>query len=90
MAMPFDSIIWDLDDDPDGNVQHCLDHGVTKEEVEEVFQNQTDTDTSHSSGRPVVFGDTSTGRHLMVVYDEVEPDVVYPVTAYDVPRRHQT
>ena len=21
--MPFDSIIWDLDDDPEGNVQHC-------------------------------------------------------------------
>ena len=29
--MPFDSIIWDLDDDPDGNVQHCAEHGVTKE-----------------------------------------------------------
>jgi hypothetical protein len=40
--MPFDSIIWDLDDDPDGNVQHCLQHGVTKEEVEEVFENATD------------------------------------------------
>ena len=68
--MPFDSIVWDLDDDPEGNVQHCADHGVTKEEVEEVFQNATDADISRSSGRPVVFGDTSTGRHLMVVYDE--------------------
>jgi len=29
--MPFDSIIWDLDDDPDVNVQHCAEHGVTKE-----------------------------------------------------------
>jgi hypothetical protein len=26
--MAFDSIIWDLDDDPDGNVQHCAEHGV--------------------------------------------------------------
>jgi hypothetical protein len=33
--MRFDSIIWDLDDDPDGNVHHCGEHGVTKEEVEE-------------------------------------------------------
>ena len=56
--MRFDSIIWDLDDDPDGNVQHCAEHGVTKEEVEEVFQNATDADSSRSSGRPVVFGDT--------------------------------
>jgi hypothetical protein len=53
--MPFDSIIWDLDDDPDGNVQHCGEHGVTTEEVEEVFQNATDGDISRSCGRPVVF-----------------------------------
>src|SRR3954447_6776324 len=63
--MPFDSIFWDMDDDPDGNVQHCAEHGVTKEEVEEVFENATDADVSRSSGRPVIFGDTSTGKHLM-------------------------
>jgi uncharacterized DUF497 family protein len=87
--MPFDAIIWDLDDDPDGNVQHCAEHGVTKEEVEEVLANPTDTDISESSGRPVAFGDTSTGRHLMVVFDEIDEDTVYPVTAYDVPRRQR-
>jgi hypothetical protein len=53
---PFDSIIWDLDDDPDGNVQHCAEHGVTKKEVEEVFQSATDADVSRSSGRPVGSG----------------------------------
>lgn len=85
--MPIDMILWDLDDDPDGNVQHCAEHGVSKDEVEEVLQNAEDSDISRSSGRPVVFGDTSTGRHLMVVYEEVEPDMVYPITAYDVPKR---
>ena len=85
--MRFYSILWDLNDDDDGNVQHCAEHGVTKEEVEEVFQNATDADISRSSGRPVVFGDTSTGRHLMVVYEEIDEYTVYPVTAYDVPRR---
>jgi len=87
--VPYTSIIWDLDEDPDGNVQHCAQHGVTKEEVEEGFDNPTDYDVSQSSGRPVVFGDTSTGRHLMVVYDEVDEDTVYPVKAYDVPRRQR-
>jgi uncharacterized DUF497 family protein len=85
--MPFQAIIWDLDDDPDGNVQHCAEHGVTKEEVEEVLQHATDQDISRSSGRPVVFGDTSGGRHLMVVYEEVDEETVYPVTAFEVPRR---
>lgn len=85
--MPFDSIIWDLDDDPDGNVQHCAEHGITQDAVEEVLQNASDEDVSRSSGRPVVFGDTSTGRHLMIVYERIDADTVYPVTAYDVPRR---
>ncbi len=87
--MPIDAILWDLDDDPDGNVQHCAEHGVTKDEVEEVLQNAEDADISRSSGRPVVFGDTSAGRHLMVVYEEIEPDTVYPITAYEVPRRRR-
>ena len=75
--MPFDSIIWDLD----GNVQHCAEHGVTKEEIKEVIQNVTDADTSRSSGRPVVFGDTNTGRQLIVI----DADTINPVTAYEVP-----
>jgi hypothetical protein len=86
--MPYSGIIWDLDDDPDGIVQHCADHGVSKDEVEEVLENSTDADVSRSSGRPVVFGDTSGGRHLMVVYEEVDDDTAYPVTAYEVPRKH--
>lgn len=83
----YSTVIWDLDDDPDGNVQHCLQHGVAKEEVEEVFENAVDADVSHSSGRPVLFGDTAAGRHLMVVYEEVDLDTAYPVTAFEVPRR---
>jgi uncharacterized DUF497 family protein len=85
----FDSIIWDLGDDLEGNVKHCAEHGVTKEEVEDVFQNTTDADISRSSGRPVVFGETGTGRHLLVVYEEIDADTVYPVTAYDVPRKQR-
>lgn len=87
--MRFESILWDLDDDPNGNVQHCADHGVTKEEIEEVFENAIDVDISRSSGRPVVFGETSTGRHLMVVYESIDASTVYPITAYEVPRRYR-
>jgi uncharacterized DUF497 family protein len=85
----FDSIIWDLDDDPDGNVQHCAEHGISKAEVEEVLDNCVDEDISRSSGRPVAFGDTNSGRHLMVVCDQVTEDTVYPVTAFEVPRRRR-
>ena len=84
--MQFDSILWDRDDDPAGNVQHIAQHRITKEEVEDVFQNPTGMDTSRSSGRPVVFGETRTGRYIMVAYDVVDASTVYPITAYDVQR----
>ena len=87
--MRFDTILWDLDDDPDGNVVHCGEHGVTKEEVEEVLEAAEDADVSRSSGRPGVFGATSTGRHLIVVYKEVDSDTVSPITAYDVRERNE-
>jgi uncharacterized DUF497 family protein len=87
--MAYQDIIWDSDDEPDGNVQHCAEHGVTKEEVEEVLQNATDADVSRSTGRPVAFGDTDAGRHLMVVFEEIDAETIYPVTAYEVPRRQK-
>lgn len=37
--MAIQSILRDLDDDPNGNVQHCAQHCVTKTDVEEVLQN---------------------------------------------------
>lgn len=85
--MPFGSIIWDLDDDPSGNVRHCAEHGVTKEEVEEVLENPTDVDVSRSTGKPVAFGETRAGRHLLVVFEQADEATVYPITAYEVPRR---
>jgi uncharacterized DUF497 family protein len=87
--MRYSSVIWDLDNDLTGNVQHCAEQDVTPEEVEEVFANAIRYDFSHSSGRPVVFGDTNAGRHLMVVFEEIDDDTVYPVTAYEVPERRR-
>jgi hypothetical protein len=42
---------------------------------------------SDSSGRPVTFGWTRTGRHLAVVWEFVsdDPYTIKPVTAYDTP-----
>ena len=88
--MFFHAIIWDLDDDTNGNVFHCAEHGVTKEEVEEVLENPEDLDLSRASGCPVVFGSTRAGRHLMIVYEVIEKDAVYPITAYEVPRRQES
>ena len=77
-------LIWDLDDDPEGNVRHIAEHGITKAEVAEVLAQPETCEESRSSGRPVAIGATSTGRTILVVYDEIDEYTVYPVTAYDL------
>ena len=82
------TIIWDLEDDPDGNVQHLHQHDVTIDEAEEVLLDPNSSRAvSRTSGLPTAFGWTSTGRHLAVVYEQVgdDPLTLRPVTAYDVP-----
>jgi len=78
-------VIWGLEDDPDGNIQHIAEHGVTPDEVEEVLNDPfSQTAYSRSSGRPITFGWSPTGRYLAVVWELVEgdPPRAYPVTAY--------
>jgi hypothetical protein len=86
--MPRFIVIWDLDDDPEGNVQHIAEHGITQEEVEEVLNDpRTSFGVSRSSGLPMAFGGTMGSRYLTVVFERVEadPPTVRPVTAYEVP-----
>lgn len=78
-------IVWDLDDDPAGNVQHISEHGVTMEEVEEVLASANEILASYSSGLPIVFGWTAGGKYLAVIFEVVnnDPLIVYPITAYE-------
>jgi uncharacterized DUF497 family protein len=82
-------ILWDLDDDPEGNVQHIAEHGITVDDVEEVLSDpDASIDVSKSSGRSITFGETSDGRYLAVVWETAldDPLTIYPVTAYPAPR----
>jgi hypothetical protein len=82
------TIIWDLEDEIDGNVQHLREHDVTIDEAEEVLLDpRRSRAVSRTSGLPTAFGWTSTGRHLAVVYELLDDDPLTfrPVTAYDVP-----
>lgn len=84
VAVPPLRILWDLENDPAGNVQHIADHGITLNEVEDVLRNPECTDASRSSGQSIAIGEASTGRTLLVVYEEVDELTVYPITAYDI------
>jgi uncharacterized DUF497 family protein len=80
------TIIWD--EEPEGNVEHIAEHGLTVDEVESVLLDTTlQSWRSRSTQRPCKFGWTHTGRYIVVLWDVVheEPRAIYPVTAYEVP-----
>ena len=80
---------WDEPTDEGGNTAHVAKHGMTPEEVESVlFAEDTTFEVSDSSGRPVAFSTTETGRFVVVVFkvlNPADPLVIRPITAYEVP-----
>ncbi|MEZ4862385.1 MAG: hypothetical protein R3C14_13800 [Caldilineaceae bacterium] len=69
---------------PGGNLEHIAKHELTPEDIEDVLLAPLGRDISRSSGRPIVYGFTSTGRYILVVYRQIDEDTVYPVTAYEL------
>ena len=79
--MPFYIFHWTAE-----SLQHIAEHGVTREEFTEVVMDATEIQTSRSTGVPIVFGTTSTGKRLACVFewvDEFEIEII-PVTAFEV------
>lgn len=77
-------ILWDEPDDPDGNVQHIAEHGLSIEDVEEVLSNPASEGVSASTERPCVWGYTLEDIYIIVVYEQIAEDTIRVVTAYEV------
>jgi hypothetical protein len=83
-------IVWDDEDDPEGNFWHiCVEgHGLTREEIDDVlYDPESEIEVSRSSGRPTAFGWTQSGERIAVVFEEMsaDPRIVYPISAFRVP-----
>lgn len=83
--MNFFRVLWDDPNDPDGNVEHIGEHGLTIDDVEEVVENPTSEGHSNSSGLPCLWGYTLEGQYIIVVYEPIDEDMIRVVTAYEVP-----
>ena len=83
--MYFLHIIWDMEDDPEGNVQHIAEHGLTIAHVETVLYHPYREGISKTTGQPVVWGYTLVDEYIMVVYDRIDPDTIRVITAFEVP-----
>jgi hypothetical protein len=57
---------------------------LTPEDVEDVLFGPHELDKSRSSGLPIAFGFTSAGEYVCVVFEWVDEDTAYPVTAFVV------
>lgn len=77
--MPFFLFFW-----TDEIIAHLAEHGVTIEESEEIVSNcdPDEVEISHSTDRLIAFGETSSGRLLACVYEEIDETTILPVTAY--------
>ncbi len=85
--MQFIQVVWDDDDLPNGNARHIAEHGLTVDDVEHVLENPTAEAASSTTRRPCCFGYTPGGEFIIVVYEQVSSEIIYPVTAYEVPER---
>ena len=84
--MKIEGVIWDEDDDVDGNVAHIAEHDITVDAEEDVLYNpRNTTGPSNHAGRMLRCGWTETGRFICVSWERAEDDplVVRPVTAFD-------
>lgn len=80
--MAIENVIWDMENEPEGNVQHIAEHGLTELDVEDVLFGVHVLDTSDSSRRPIALGFNMAGEYICVVFEWVDDETVYPVTAY--------
>ena len=68
---------------------------VTVDDVEDVIRDQPSShddpdEYNDSSGLPLIYGDTSTGKHIVVIFEDwsddeyiiIRPRTAYPVKAY--------
>jgi uncharacterized DUF497 family protein len=80
---------WDEPEDEGSNTAHIAEHGLSQDEVEFALLDENTTfDISDSSGRPIAFGTTGSGRFIAVVFEILnleDPLIIRPITAYDVP-----
>jgi hypothetical protein len=76
--MPFYLFQWTVQIE-----RHLEEHGISPDEFEEVVCDPDFVTKSRSTGRPIAFGSTSSGKYVACVYELIDDTTVVPVTAYE-------
>jgi len=81
----FEAIDWDDEDDPDGNLAHCLRHGVDEAVVGQVLANApVEIKMKLQTARFVVVGPDSAGKMWTILFDSSfkRGDWLRPITGW--------
>jgi len=71
--------------DPETDEPHIYNHGVSEDEVEEIFRSGTGQDRQGREGSRILIGQSDAGRCLRVIYSpDPVPDSVFVITAYEL------
>jgi hypothetical protein len=76
--MPIQELLWD-----DWNTAHIARHHVTPEEVEDLCLGDF-WELRAGAGKRALYGQTSTGRYLLVIGAHRGSGLFYPITARDM------
>jgi hypothetical protein len=77
--MPFYFFVWTPE-----IVEHLAEHGVTQDEFEEIVSIPEGEAVSRSTGNPLAFGTTRSGRVLCCVFRRLDDMVIEPITAFEI------
>jgi hypothetical protein len=77
--MPFYFFQW-----TDIAVEHIAQNGLTVEEFQDVVLAAKKIDRSESTGRDMTYGVTRDGRTIVCIYEWLDKDTVFPVTAFEI------
>ena len=70
--------------DPETDLPHIYEHGVTEDEVNEVLLGRGE-DLPAKRGSRMKLGQTQAGRYLQVIYvPDEDPDSLFVITAYEL------
>lgn len=80
--MPYYDFLW-----RDEIIRHIGQHGVSREDFEQVVMNPEEIGESRTTGRPCCWGETADCRFLFCVFEKIDQYTILPVTAFETRRR---
>lgn len=78
--MPYYHFFWNEEIE-----EYLLQHGIGYQEFESIVSAPDAVGLSRSSGLPIAFGWTATGKYIACVYEADDDGItIYPKTAYEI------